>query len=268
MAGMLQTIAKRLFGSRTVRKQTPTPVRAVYHPIARVKHVAPVVGPDSIVNTSEDKNVGKDDYLLNQIDEFRDKAQQLQDLLLSKESKVMELQNIVDEREGKAKELESILTERQKQADGIAEDMAKEVTAEITSQIDVIIERVTSKIDELSVTIGKDLGDGQKLTEQQYAELKATLDETLPSLNTQLDTLKSDLSEKVHSENVKCYRNVSDLIKPLEDKLELLKNTEQNIEYKANAIKKSTTALMVLTIINLLGIVAVALLELDIFRLF
>lgn len=47
-------------------------------------------------------NVEKEDFLLNQIDEFREKAKQLQSLLISKESKVQELQEIVEERgEGK-----------------------------------------------------------------------------------------------------------------------------------------------------------------------
>lgn len=260
MAGVLHTIAKQLFSSRAVQKQEPTPVKVAQRP----KQTA--YNPS--VNTSEDRNVERDDYLLNQIDEFREKAQQLQDLLLSKESKVMELQSIVDEREGKARELESILTERQKKADGIAEEMAKEVSAEITSKIDVIIGKVTSKLDELSMTISKDVGDSQKLTEQQYAELKAALDEALPSLNTQLEALKTDLSEKVHSENVKCYRNVSDLIKALEDKMDILKNTEQNVERKAGVIQKCTIALIVLTTINMLGIAAVVLMELGIIRLF
>lgn len=260
MAGMLHTIAKQLFDRRAVQRQESTSVKATQRP----KQTA----YDPNVNTSEDRKVERDDYLLNQIDEFREKAQQLQDLLLSKESKVMELQSIVDEREGQARELESILTERKKKADSIAEEMVKEVSAEITSKIDVIIEKVTSKLDEFGVSVTKDLSACQKLTEQQYAELKATLDEALPSLNTQLETLKTDLSEKVHSENVKCYRNVSDLIKSVDDKMELLKNTEQNVERKAGVIQKCAIALLVLTAINMIGIVAVVLMELGIIRLF
>ena len=51
------------------------------------------------------KEVAKEDFLLNQIDEFREKAQQLQDLLITKEHKAMELQDIVKERETKANDL-------------------------------------------------------------------------------------------------------------------------------------------------------------------
>ena len=46
----------------------------------------------------------KEDFLLKQIDEFREKAKQLQALLVTKEDKVQELQNIVDEREEGCKE--------------------------------------------------------------------------------------------------------------------------------------------------------------------
>ena len=56
-----------------------------------------------IRNESKEKNM--DDFLLKQIDEFRDKAQQLQDLINTKETKVRELQLLVDERESKATKL-------------------------------------------------------------------------------------------------------------------------------------------------------------------
>lgn len=310
MAGVLYTIAKQLVGRRKNETPAPKVTTSAYDSTVRIRHVAPVVGPEwKTVNNgnpisdtgSPEENaaekinpentkaevliedvehvvqnelnegkteVGKDDYLLTQIDEFREKAQQLQDLLLSKESKVMELQNIVDEREGKAKELETILNERKKKADGIAEEMAKEVTAEITAQIDAIIGKVTSKLEEFEHTVSNDLKAGQKLTEQQYAEIKSALDETLPALNTQLETLKTELSEKVHSENVKCYRNVSDLIKSLDDKMDLLKNTEYSIQHKAGVVHRCMIALIVLTVINMIGIAALVAFQLMNFKLF
>ena len=59
----------------------------------------------------------KDDFLLAQIDEFREKAKQLQEMLITKESKAKELQTIVQEREVKADELQQILDERQEKVD-------------------------------------------------------------------------------------------------------------------------------------------------------
>jgi len=167
---------------------------------------------------------------------------------MSKESKVMELQHIVDEREVKAKELEDILNERQRKADGITEEVEK--------QIDSLIEKVSAKMDEIGVAIEKDLEDGQEYSKQQAIELK----ESLGELNSQLEVLKGELSEKVHSENVKCYRNIAELFKGLDIKF-------VNTDEKIISVKKCTVAVIVLTIINMLGLIAFALYEIGVFAL-
>ena len=69
--------------------------------------------------------------------------------LLSKESKVKELQTIVAEREDKAEELQHILDERQEKADGI--------TAEVSKQINRMIEQVSEKMEELQASMSKEL---------------------------------------------------------------------------------------------------------------
>ena len=239
---------------------------------------------NSIPTPTENTSVGTaetDDYLLRQIDEFRAKAQQLQNLLITKESKVQELQEIVDEREGKAKELEYILGERQRQADGITE--------EVTKQIDSLIDKVTEKMEAIGASLGQELQDGQKLNERQIEELKSTLGAlngqqieeiksmlgslsaqqaeelktTLSELNTQLGVVKADLSDKVHSENVKCYRNLADLLKSVEEKLD----KANEIEKKVISVHKCVIAVIVLSVINMLGLTALALYEMGIFQL-
>lgn len=309
MAGLLEKIAKRLLKSIEPEKtpsSTPrsTAPKTAQSQTVRVKPIAPIVGPEKKVSsnwenisitlekdmTTESMNTenmiteDKDDYLLSQIDEFRAKAQQLQDLLLTKESKVMELQGLVDEREGKAKELESILDERQKKADGITEEVSK--------QIENLIDKVTTKMEQIGVSLGRDLQEGQSLSSRQLEDLQSTLGtltgqqmedlkeaigsmseqqalevkNALDSLNSQLEVVKTELSEKVHSENVKCYRNVSDLMKNLDDKLEAVTRAENNIEKKAKTIQGCTIAVLVFTIINMLGIAALVLLQLGIFQ--
>lgn len=286
MAGLLEIIARRLLGVgepkktdratvQTVHRTTYTSNEAISGENVKLKSTD-VPSADAWVKNSTISDIGnttfdrtikrerthrdveREDYLLTQIDEFREKAQQLQDLLLSKESKVQELQNIVDEREGKAKELESILKERQRKADGITEEMTK--------QIDNLIGKVSAKMDEIgtsiSATVEKDLKDGKQLSEQQLEELKE-LKELLATITPQLETVKSELSEKVHSENVKCYRNISDLFKSMEDKLDKVNDVEQ----KVLSVRKCTIAIIVLSIINMLGLSALALYELGIFQL-
>ena len=282
-------------------KQTAKPV------IQTVKPIAPVVGPEepvktvkiepitenttlekemtteniTVENVPENKSIEKEDYLLAQIDEFRAKAQQLQSLLLTKESKVQELQEIVDEREVKAKELEYLLNDRQRKADGITE--------EVTKQIDSLINKVSEKMEAIGASLGNQLQDGQKINERQLEELKNTLGDlngqqleeikgalgslseqqaeelknALSELNAQLEVVKSDLSDKVHSENVQCYRNLADLLKSVEGKLD----KANEIEKKVISVHKCTVAVVVLSIINMLGLTALALYELGIFQL-
>ena len=294
MAGLLDTIARHLLGSNSSNRSSVTraaqktaskePIKvkpvatstadewmknSTISEVVTVKSVTAESKVEEVDNTVDvpvttaidrtikrertNKEVGKEDYLLTQIDEFREKAQQLQDLLLSKESKVMELQTIVDEREGKAKELEDILNERQRKADGI--------TAEVAKQIDDLIDKVTAKMDEIGVSIGKNVAEGQKISAEQMEELK----ETFATVNAQLETLKGELSEKVHTENVKCYRNISDLFKGMDEKIESIQEVEQKVDKKISSVQKCTIALIVLTVINMLGLVAVVLMELGVF---
>ena len=225
-----------------------------------------------VENVPENKSIGKEDFLLNQIDEFRAKAQQLQNLLITKETKVQELQDIVDEREIKAKELEYILDERQRKADSITE--------EVTKQIDNLIDKVSEKMEAIGASLGKDLKDGQSLTGRQLEELKDTLGalngqqleeiksavgslnaqqaeelkDALSELNTQLEVVKSDLSDKVHSENVQCYRNLADLLKSVEAKLD----KANEIEKKVTSVHKCMVAIIVLSVINMIGLAGLA----------
>ena len=183
------------------------------------------------------------DYLLSQIDEFREKAMQLQDLLVSRESKAKELQTIVEEREVKAEELQHILDERQEKADGI--------TAEVSKKINVLIEKVAQKMDEVEASMKAELANGNELSAQQAQQLKDTLTE----VTTQLETIKGELSEKIHSENVICYRNMADLMKGIEDKLDDFTVLQDTVDTN----KKLSILGIVLGGVNLIALIALIL---------
>jgi transposase len=250
MAGLLHMIARQLFGTNN-QKPKQSSYKTVSKPVSR-----PTEGTnDNVVDRTirperTQEEVAREDFLLNQIDEFREKAQKLQDLLLSKETKVEELQNIVDEKESKAKVLQDILDERQKQADVITEEM--------NEQIDKLIEKVTAKMSEIEASIEDGLVSGRKISEEQTLQVK----ESLEALTSQLDTLKADLSEKIHSENVKCYRNMADLMKCLEDKVDATVIVEERVA----SVNRGVVAVIILTVINMLGLAALALYELGIFE--
>ncbi|MBR4027946.1 MAG: hypothetical protein IKJ01_10490, partial [Lachnospiraceae bacterium] len=203
-------------------------------------------------------DVSREDYLLlSQIDEFREKAQQLQELLITKESKVLELQSVVEEREIKAKELEQILNERQKRADGLVEAFS--------SQVDRLIWQVTEKIDEMYELMGENLQNGQDLNDEQAEELR----KMVKAVSSQSEKIKSDMIEIVRKENKRHRTEITDLIKKSEQRIEnkviekLTEKTEELellVEQKTAAVNKTTTIVLILTIINLIGLVVVAIL--------
>lgn len=193
--------------------------------------------------------VSKEDFLLNQIDEFRERAKQLQNLLDTKETEAQELQTLVDERQEKAEALGEILKERQSKADGF--------TIEVEKQIDAMIAKVADKMDEIESAMKEDVADGKKFNEEKAKELK----ESLGQIEEQLTTIKSELSEKVHTENVKCYRNIQDLFRSMEEKVDHL----TMIEDKQRTIGVWTILAAALGIVNLVGLLALILINLGVF---
>ena len=261
------------------------------------------------------EKVDKDDFLITQIDEFREKAKRLQEMLNTKETKAKELSSIVEEREAKADELQQILDERQAKADGI--------TAQVAKQIDVLIESVHEKMAEIessmnanmsslgnsinanmdslgnsinanmdnlcssmsgqignmgqslgieisgiSQNIGSnfDFGDTleqtRRITEEGTAAVTSAVNEanehmlqSLTELNDQLVAIKAELSDKVNTENVKCFRNIQDLFKVMGDKVDTVSELEKQI----GTTKTFAIISAVLAIINTFGFVAIAL---------
>ncbi len=78
--------------------------------------------------------------------------------------------------------------------------------------------------------------DSETLIEKKFTEL-----------NENLKSIKGELSEKVHSENVKVYRNVQDLIRETDHSEEQEKLTEK--QYKC--LKRITLTALVISIINI-----------------
>ena len=133
--------------------------------------------------------------------------------------------------------LGQILKEREEKADGI--------TAEVERQIDLLIEKVAAKMDEIESSMQEDVADGKRFNEEKAKELK----ESLEQIQEQLTTIKTELSDKVHTENVKCYRNISDLFKSMEDKLDRLTVVEE----KLAPIKIGVIVACVLGILNFIA---------------
>ena len=196
------------------------------------------------------KDVENEDLLISQIDEFREKAKQLQALLVTKEDKVQELQNIVDEREEKAKELQHVLNARKSEADVLLTG--------VHGQMEEMINRVEEKLNALSEKIAADVSDSTGRTAEQTAQMQASLQE----ISQQLDSMKLELAEKIHTEDVKCYRNMQDLIKELTVKLE----ENDTLEKSLNTVKGYAKCLTWFSVINFVVLVAFILYSLGVFN--
>lgn len=198
------------------------------------------------------EDVGKEDYLLSQIDEFREKAKQLQELLSSKENKVQELQEIVAEREGKARELSDMIEERQ--------DAADRVVSGVGAQIDGMIGKVDAKLNELNETFAERLAENAVGSTEQNEEVRKlikeyneALSETIAGLDGQFDRIKDEICEKIHTEDVKCYRNMQTLIEESDKKIEEAQEKVSGLRSLGTMLK----VIIVLTVLNCAGLAAI-----------
>ncbi len=196
-------------------------------------------------------NVEREDFLLSQIDEFREKAKQLQTLISSKEDKVQELQEIVEEKEGQAKELSDIIEERQ--------DAAERVVSGVGEQIDGMVNKVDAKLKELNETFAERLAENAvNSTEQNEAvrklidEYQEKMSEAIKGLDGQFEAVKNEICEKVHTEDVKCYRNMQTLIEESDRKIEETKDAVAELV----SLKTMVKVTLVFTALNFVGLAA------------
>ena len=196
-------------------------------------------------------NVEREDFLLSQIDEFREKAKQLQNLISSKEDKVQELQEIVEEKEGQAKELSDIIEERQ--------DAAERVVSGVGEQIDGMVGKVDARLKELNETFAERLAENAvNSTEQNEAvrklidEYQDKMSEAIKGLDGQFEAVKNEICEKVHTEDVKCYRNMQTLIEESDRKIEETKDAVAELA----SLKTMVKVTLVFAALNFVGLAA------------
>ena len=72
-------------------------------------------------------------------------------------------------------------------------------------------------------------------------------------MSEKLESVKGEVFEKIHSEDVKCYRNIQTLVEELEKKLERVEIGEQSMK----TMKGYMRAMIILAIVNIVGIAGV-----------
>ncbi len=194
-------------------------------------HITEKIGMD----VSEMMDMKKEDFLLQQIDEFREKAKQLQQLMKNRETKAKELQETVDAREAKASELDSLIHVRKGEADkimknvsvridsmsegvrtemsGLSDSLSKEVsglTRNLTHELNQSTEKTRQVVEAATQSMIDQNTRSLEGLKEQLEQLghKDQINELSTEMNSRITTLKTDIADKIHAEDVKCYRNI------------------------------------------------------------
>lgn len=235
MAGLWTRLRRRLLGSRRDKNINNTQEQKKSKKAGKDKPMIARqqfrVYPDNVAGKNNGGNKdtqaeNREQFLLDQINEFREHAQQLQNLLNSKDAQTQELESKVDSGQKKIDVLENILKER--------EDKTEQLTLEVERQIDGMIEKVSLKMDAIEKSMKEESKVGQILDAQRTEELK----EALEVIKDQLTLVKSELSEKVHAENVTCFRNIADLFKEMNETVSRMASEVSAMTVKTNNMKK------------------------------
>lgn len=201
-----------------------------------------IFAEDTAVETSGE------DLLLAEIDAFRDKATQLQQLIAQKEAKAAELEELVKEKERTNQLLQAELNKKQEEADSLV--------ADVETQVDRMMQVVKNNMDQLE----SDIKDQVSGNQESYDKQHQTLQDTLRDVSEGLDTIQNELSEKTHSESVHLYRLIQDLLKEYDNsEAQAAKALEQY-----SSLKKFSTILVVFNVITIVLSIAILLFTLGI----
>ena len=152
------------------------------------------------------------------------------------------------------------LKEKERQLQQQMEQFSKGMDAklaQVSIQMDSGLENLNGKLDSGLESLNGKLDSGLE-------GLNGKLDLGFGSIEKKLDVCKGELSDKVHSENVKSYRNVQALVEELTEKLEA---KEQGGERKKSA-RGLLRAVLIVGILNLLAMAGWILYELGIISMF
>ncbi len=239
MAGLWTRLRRRLLGGHSdrdndTRGQKKSKKAGKDKPMIARQQFR-VYQDDKVQNkkTGDLQTESREKFLLDQINEFREHAQQLQNLLNSKDAQTQELEHKVDHGQKKIDVLENILKERESKTD--------QLTLEVERQIDGMIEKVSLKMDAIEKSMKEESKVGQLLDAQRTEELK----EALGQMKEQLTMVKSELSEKVHTENVTCFHNIADLFKEMDETMGKMAAEVSAMAVRTNSMKKMMITAMV-----------------------
>ena len=155
----------------------------------------------------------------------------------------------MDEREGRAAKLQNILNERKQEADKLNQT--------VQEQIDGLISNVETKITELGGELTKSASESEEAVAAKTEEMK----EALLEKKELLQKTKTELSDKIHEENVTCYRNIQTLFDDFGEKVDKVENLDSGVK----SIKSYVKCLSWFSIVNFIVLIGFILYQLGVF---
>lgn len=207
------------------------------------------------------KELGRENAeLLAQVAELKQQVAVLHDLMDAKEVQAVELEKAMERRDVEnMNDINNRIEESNKQIE--------QTTKQLSGQINTLSERVDAHFNQLEIKIDAQSNQGGRDSEEQMEKLTATIeekmngvvdgiDEKLTAATQKLeaaamvsssgnDEIINTISENVHNESVKCYRNIQTILEEIEEKLTVIENKKTSIT--------GTTACVVITMLLCMG---------------
>lgn len=163
----------------------------------------------------------REDFLVRQMDEFREKAKALQNILSSKDIKSKELKAAVVDQEAKLKELEKVVSYQRRQSDQMMEEVDRQaeiVSEGVKNDIELLVRKIDDRMEVLTSACSEEIANLEEGRNKHFDELKRLLEELKQTqaelgkhIPAKLESMQKEIEEKVHTESVTCYRNIQTL---------------------------------------------------------
>lgn len=223
-------------------------------------------------------------YLHSLMTTKESKVEELDGVLEEKEEKAKNLQELLD---GKQEEADKLTQNVRVQVDALISrvDAQMRVMDEtISSEINTLEEQISEQIVEINsnsrqgmAELDKKIQDFSKSASEQLEGQTKSIESKLEGFSAELskvstevaklaeaaseedegddklEAVKTELGEKIHRENVKCYRNIQTLLEELESKIERVEVGAQSMK----VLKSYFGALIILGVINFAGLAVV-----------
>ena len=155
----------------------------------------------------------KHEHIRRQMELYKEKTRMLQQMMDSQEALARELQAMEKEMEAQRKEVEA------EQHVVVARQPVFEERNQWKQQADQLLQRMDNLAEQAQKIHAAMEGMGAGL-EEIRGELAIDPEEEGEDIFEKLDSLKEEITEKVHTESVKCYRNVQSLVEETKKELE------------------------------------------------